>query len=589
MGKKPKKTLEEEAWEAHEAAAAQGYTRGAHEEADKRPVAKRPAKKTLRGQEGMLQGLTAATEDELRALLVGKGVKAPPVETIKDFTRYYAKLKANRGNIVEQMTVDSLRTSMEWFFAGFYRHTGYDYSKDDRSETYRHVKYGLTNELLLNGEPLVVDVHIVKYNLGAKDADRILRTLWTHDDLVFTAERHRLNFHARLLTHCETGARVAALDDIQWKDIEFVLHFPEESARARWIYKLSQRKVKNNRDPKHNSFGTPHKDDPRLIYNTAAIYLAMAVADGVLLGDPSIEQLFEFKRDFQRGDDATPLHYKPGMETLPVYRACTMARGLEPRAMSQSMFCNIYRHNMRNAGYNYGASIHAIRRAVGAAVDERYTETIRCQLLTQADRNVFGRDYTARVVRADTGAAFRSEPAETSHFEHFVSVDQFRRTGMPVELPAAAKYRLQTEDSGMLQHRKQVKEYLVSGQHTEFQAALQRLRKYRDRLFKEELETYRETWTRQRDIEALLTPRHLRAAPTPRTEMAAFMRHFIPERERIAQEMVSKAFLSDEELKPFMADLVSLCWREQNMVYAPTLEPVDGKCPVDSCRRDLTS
>lgn len=63
----------------------------------------------------------------------------PPLDlaTIKDFLRFI--VATSRGNIDDEqkkVTVDSMNTFAEWFFAGFARITGNRIDKDDRCAVY---------------------------------------------------------------------------------------------------------------------------------------------------------------------------------------------------------------------------------------------------------------------------------------------------------------------------------------------------------------------------------------------------------------------------------------------------------------------
>ena len=56
---------------------------------------------------------------------------------IKDFLRFYATLGEGNGRIDnEQLTINTMCTTAEWFFAGFFRVTGNDHGKEARHEIY---------------------------------------------------------------------------------------------------------------------------------------------------------------------------------------------------------------------------------------------------------------------------------------------------------------------------------------------------------------------------------------------------------------------------------------------------------------------
>ena len=64
-----------------------------------------------------------------------EGLPPPDLATIKDFLRFHIAI--SKGRIDEQrITVDSVNTFAEWFFAGFARVTGSLISEEDRRAVY---------------------------------------------------------------------------------------------------------------------------------------------------------------------------------------------------------------------------------------------------------------------------------------------------------------------------------------------------------------------------------------------------------------------------------------------------------------------
>ena len=64
-----------------------------------------------------------------------EGVPPPDLATIKDFLRFHVAI--SRGRIDdERITVDSVNTFAEWYFAGFARVTGNLVNEEDRRAVY---------------------------------------------------------------------------------------------------------------------------------------------------------------------------------------------------------------------------------------------------------------------------------------------------------------------------------------------------------------------------------------------------------------------------------------------------------------------
>ena len=129
-------------------------------------------------------------------------------------------------------------------------------------------------------------------NFGPNDLTRILIALWTKDDLIFIPERYRIQFTFIINVYCWTGARLGAFftGGLHYEDIELVL---QRVLGGGWrsIYNISQRWVKNNRDSENVVFNTALKAHEKLIYNDAAFLLPMIIADGVLFGYETLEDL----------------------------------------------------------------------------------------------------------------------------------------------------------------------------------------------------------------------------------------------------------------------------------------------------------
>jgi hypothetical protein len=74
-------------------------------------------------------------EAAIREACLGKNVEAPNMVTIKDFRRFY--ILSSKGRLSKHVSVESIVSFAEWFFAGFLRVTGTDTKKEDRTEVVR--------------------------------------------------------------------------------------------------------------------------------------------------------------------------------------------------------------------------------------------------------------------------------------------------------------------------------------------------------------------------------------------------------------------------------------------------------------------
>lgn len=85
-----------------------------------------------------LEGRPPPDEKTAREYCLGPGVQALEVETVKDFMRFYACTSEPRID-EDAITVDSINSTAEKFFAGFKRVTTIEIDEADRLEVY-HVR-----------------------------------------------------------------------------------------------------------------------------------------------------------------------------------------------------------------------------------------------------------------------------------------------------------------------------------------------------------------------------------------------------------------------------------------------------------------
>jgi hypothetical protein len=131
------------------------------------------------------------------------------------------------------------------------------------------------------------------------------------------------------------------------------------------VYELPRYGLANERSL--CSFGAAGSEHAKLVYDDAKILLAMAIADDVLVGIRSVEDLQE--QEIPAGEDEVPLLYVKGAEEKFILRKCSKAGGVTDDLMPKSAFLNIHKNGLINAGYPCGPSVHAIRRSLGKKVD----------------------------------------------------------------------------------------------------------------------------------------------------------------------------------------------------------------------------
>jgi hypothetical protein len=103
------------------------------------------------------------------------------------------------------------------------------------------------------------------------------------------------------------------------------------------------------------------------MYSDALFLLAMALADKALFGYKTFADIQRQK--IPAGDDEMELKWKKSFLLRPILRKCLLSGGIGDEPMPKSAFVSIFNKTYKNAGYSGGASVHAIRRALGKKVD----------------------------------------------------------------------------------------------------------------------------------------------------------------------------------------------------------------------------
>jgi len=184
----------------------------------------------------------------------------------------------------------------------------------------------------------------------------------------------------------------------------------------------------------------------------------------------------------------------------------------------------------------------------------------------------------------DGQAAFLDEPATTRHIEYLQGVSRFQEKGLPSKLPAEIEYSI-SQNAELLKLESEVR-ILIKGSagKTEVSAAKSKLRLRRKQLRDEAFCQYREEWVRKRRDWKILSRGKERTNDPIRTEVVQDLFKLMPERAHLAEMILSEKTLSMKEKLRAVEDLLSLCTRDLGVMYRPKEEPVNGECPIESCR-----
>ena len=189
----------------------------------------------------------------------------------------------------------------------------------------------------------------------------------------------------------------------------------------------------------------------------------------------------------------------------------------------------------------------------------------------------------ANTSSVDGKSAFLNEPAEHDHVDYFQSFAKFREKGLPTSLPAerdAATRR----DPRLVALEEQIDKLRSNGASpSEIKIAKNKARSCYTSLTRKALEQYQNEWVRRRRDWKILTHGRERAADDTKTDRLQTLSLVFPERGRLAQRMISAESISDGGRRQCMEDLYAMITRDYSVLYRPGEEPIDGRCPVESC------
>lgn len=322
------------------------------------------------------------------------------------------------------------------------------------------------------------------------------------------------------------------------------------------------------------------------MFNETMLLVALAIADGVLQGIDTIDDLWAQRLTSEDGTTHLPFH--DWAQNKYVLRKCTVGGGMTEDKMPRAAFQTIFRRALRSAGYPNEASVHAIRRQLGKKIDQNYSEVQRSQHLTQSDTRVFGTSYVANCSSVDGDSMFTGRERDDTVTEYFQGLQQFREPGLPASLPLVMRKDLDTDPELCKLQAVCDDLELTSSSKEEVKSAKRAVTRHRKRLEATALQKYQKDWIAQQRRRRVETKGQASQAQ-PCVDKTGIMWLILPQRGRIAAMLVSDTRAYTQDLGLITADLVSLCVPPKQ-IHLPDCTPRHEwptHCPVTSCHRDL--
>lgn len=337
-------------------------------------------------------------------------------------------------------------------------------------------------------------------------------------------------------------------------------------------------------------FGTAIWDCDKPIYSGALYLLALALADNALYGFSTPKEVFEQR--IPEGQDELVLRWNEEAEDRCIVRGVT-AEGVSEDPLTKETYQADFQKILKNACYFVTATVHAMRRALGAAVKSqsllpllkltclqswlksctvKYSSAHVAQILTQKSKTVYRNDYLANCSSVDVFNALMGKPADNTHIDFFQGFSQFHEHGLPRRLPIEEEQKI---DSNPCLIAKAMEIH-----NAESDNDTKRLkREYRIRkreIYSRMLQQFQSAWVQnQRDWKILTRGRERPDYAEQSAEKQALCK-IMPELGRLAAIISSNEPLSFDEKVVVVNDLYTQCLHDFSVVYRPGEEPIEG-------------
>jgi hypothetical protein len=202
--------------------------------------------------------------------------------------------------------------------------------------------------------------------------------------------------------------------------------------------------------------------------------------------------------------------------------------------------------------------------------------------LTHKTQEIYGQDYVAHITRVDTVNSLLGNKPDTTLADYFQGFGQFNERGLPSELPAERLIELQY-DPTLMEIDREIEVAKACGSAKEIKNLEKRKKNERKKMYTAELKKFQVEWVQKRQEWKILTRGKLSPDVTERTTKKRALCNVMPELGRLVKRMSSDKPLTFDDKLQVTKDLHALSTRDDDVVYLPGGEPVDGCCPASTC------
>ncbi|EFY94585.2 carbonic anhydrase [Metarhizium robertsii ARSEF 23] len=522
------------------------------------------------------------------------GATPQHLDTLKHYTKFLGltmKGRIKENNPFSRPTTDSLRAEIRRFCSAWNREnvaTNNWIPKEVSESMAPYIEGPLADEIgLLRGKR----GKIPRKYFTLDSYKKVQSFHWEEDWFDYIHEGTRVDNTNMINGHAYTSARLSEICQATYKDLECVVGYYDGEPDIKLKFTREFCKAKDVDQPEHpfpERMNTPDGLYPPLVAQPIVHWLANIVSSQAFARYHTLDQILAIRPP--KNSNYCIIEWADHMLDKPVFpewnpdgrsekTRCPNAWGSQSTALA------------KRAGMTNGLGFHSVRRkALINCNDAGYSLASILKFASQNNTNVLVNKYLGTVCSIDGVATYQGLPPRNDLAEDFLSATMRWNPDLAFRLPSkrteeikdSTEYCSMTEEIDILTQRIAANS---EGNATVLRAQRTTLYNKRNSLIKNEL---RKLQLQQKvDYET-------DKAPYDETDWHKGhfnrIKHMLPpERLRLATTMMAQASPRSQTWIQAIEDLICLRNSDCKVAYQRGLQPVDGFCPISSCRQEISS
>ncbi|KAM0107297.1 hypothetical protein ACP6JB_007115 [Aspergillus fumigatus] len=499
----------------------------------------------------------------------------PPSQILKLFSESFICLR--EGDLPSQHSVDY---NLSCFIAEWERKTSRVIPKSVKSDVYNYIHNELTPKYGLETK------HREKFHVTATDLDLLLKRLFQDDDHDYIHERARFQDAFALSLFSGSGARAGAIVEsssyrntnecLYYKHLTFNIQYKDNKIK-RWVT-IDPEFVKGHRYSDEAVIPKNWITEQKVLGRNFVFYVMVAgIADQAFKGIRSVDELLS--KVPPKGRESWTLEWEDHAQSLPVLRMVTPNGPHPSRALTFSSIRNDLSSLARREHFRDPLRIHGIRGRVATTIDSKASQAIRSQALDHANPDTYLK-YQSKFKRTDIQAHFWNLEPDYECLDIEESMAHHRDPNAPQKLDAAAVAEFENdEEIKGLYAEIEILTKKINGKPNEQQDLASEREKLYNKVAKRrrsKTKDFIQNWWKSSYNEYIAGKDFTERDSTC---LFSIYRKYMPERDRLRDNLFSEVTIDSETGRQCMLDMVAICTSEERVAYYPGELPIDGRCP----------